>query len=642
MATLDYIDIPPGATRLRPQSAASTKKNGASSEIRPAPRIITPLPHPSPPPSPGTQRASLISTSASSLTSPTMSLIPQLLLSSTIPGLTGTPGSTTGGTGTGAAPQANPRKDGEDVPTLLSSRDPLSVPIMTVNFKRFVSIVGPIFWVQDRIEEIVFWKRGWRRTAVWMAVYAFICFFPRLILLLPHIALVSVILATYPYPANPDADPLYFVNSSTAGTPPADLHAAEGSVPWQANIQAIQNLMGAVADLHDFIEPHLFHLRLTPLHIRPSGVSTPRPAHHRSRTLSNASQTHAAPAPTAPISTIPRRPRSPYTAHLLTLLVLTFFPLLFFIHLPWFPLREVALIAGLAPFAATHPRVQAAAPVLLQIAKRTIRKKLVPRARRYLEVAACRLWLLLGRVGLVKPVEETMRWTNARRRRMSSSSSIGTSGVKAAEEEDVDISAGSDAEEGEKGVEIEDVQPLPVAMVIQRVLDDDRLTDECWNAEMREVQLWENERYGGLIPGTSASMPTTATVGPPQRGWSKQNLRPGERAGWTRGRDGWNGVGGGGDASGSGFDEPGAVSSNLTFSLAPGWRFIETEDWRKDTQCAWSGPGVGGDPDGWVYTNDAWVGPRAAPYTAGGGSVTRRRRWIRRVWYDAKRASEDS
>jgi hypothetical protein len=191
-----------------------------------------------------------------------MSLIPQLLLSSTIPGMTGTPGSTTGGTGTGAGPQPNPRKDGEDVPTLLSSRDPLSVPIMTVNFKRFVSVVGPVFWVQDRVEEILFWKRGWRRTAVWMAAYAFICawfhvarkfanwrfagFFPRLILLFPHIALVSIILATYPYPANPDADPLYFVNSSSSGAPPVDAHAPEGSVPWQANIQAIQNLMGAV------------------------------------------------------------------------------------------------------------------------------------------------------------------------------------------------------------------------------------------------------------------------------------------------------------------------------------------------------------------------------------------------------------
>ena len=34
-------------------------------------------------------------------------------------------------------------------------------------------------------------------------------------------------------------------------------------------------------------------------------------------------------------------------------------------------------------------------------------------------------------------------------------------------------------------------------------------------------------------------------------------------------------------------------SGNLTFPLAPGWAFVESEDWRKDVQCAWSG--CGGD-----------------------------------------------
>ena len=34
--------------------------------------------------------------------------------------------------------------------------------------------------------------------------------------------------------------------------------------------------------------------------------------------------------------------------------------------------------------------------------------------------------------------------------------------------------------------------------------------------------------------------------------------------------------------------------------------------------------------DGWVYTNDAWLGPRLVPYTSGGGSVTCRRRWAKR------------
>ena len=40
--------------------------------------------------------------------------------------------------------------------------------------------------------------------------------------------------------------------------------------------------------------------------------------------------------------------------------------------------------------------------------------------------------------------------------------------------------------------------PLPLSMVVRRVMDDDRLSDECWNSEIREVQLWENERFGGM------------------------------------------------------------------------------------------------------------------------------------------------
>ena len=40
--------------------------------------------------------------------------------------------------------------------------------------------------------------------------------------------------------------------------------------------------------------------------------------------------------------------------------------------------------------------------------------------------------------------------------------------------------------------------PRPLSMVVRRLLDDDRLSDECWNSELREVQLWENERFGGM------------------------------------------------------------------------------------------------------------------------------------------------
>jgi len=38
--------------------------------------------------------------------------------------------------------------------------------------------------------------------------------------------------------------------------------------------------------------------------------------------------------------------------------------------------------------------------------------------------------------------------------------------------------------------------------------------------------------------------------------------------------------------------------------------------------------------DGWVYTTDAWLDPQPHAFP---GAVTRRRRWVRRVWFDPGR-----
>ena len=147
MATLDYVDIPPAATRLR----SSTPTD----DIRPAPRVLTSLPHPE-------KSSSTPSTPTSQIFSPTKSgfNIQQILLSNTFQIPANAP----------ATPRAN-----KGVSRLLSTRDPLSIPIMTVNFKRFVSKTGPVFWLQDRLEEIIMWRKGWEYTAVWMAAYAFLC-----------------------------------------------------------------------------------------------------------------------------------------------------------------------------------------------------------------------------------------------------------------------------------------------------------------------------------------------------------------------------------------------------------------------------------------------------------------------------------
>ncbi|KAF8157824.1 hypothetical protein B0H34DRAFT_706258 [Crassisporium funariophilum] len=604
MATLDYIDIPPGASRLR---SDSKPKRTPSLSIRPAAKIITCLPHPSPPPSPTTSTTNRKHSFATALASPTLNLIPQLLLAGSLP-----PSSPTPSSGTADSLDARRKLDSQQQGAkLLSAKDPLSIPIMTVNFKRFVSIVGPVFWVQDRVEEILFWKRGWGRTGVWMACYAFLCFYPRLILLLPHIALIAIILSTYPYPPTSTDDPVI----DDAGAAAPGKAAAEGSVPWQANIQGIQNLMGAAADLHALIEPLTYHLYLHPTHLSAPPPVNPTLLRSSTNSSSDSSSASSKPAQTAP-PTHPTRPPSPYTPHILTLLTLTLPPLIFLVSLTSFPMRAVCLVGGLTPVVALNPVMRRLTSMLLEWSGEVDFGGAVKDA---VAIGRGRVVRCLGCVG-------QGRWFGA-------------------EEEKENKEGGENAER----------ERIPLGMLLRRVIDDDRLSDECWNAEMREVELWENERFGGpthLLLDRSSHLTTSFSsssssgggsgVTAPVRGWSKLNLRIGERGGWTRGRDGWTSVGGGGAGAVAGAVEGdrGEVSSNLTFSLAPGWAFVESEDWRKDLGCAWSG--CGGDSDGWVYTNDAWLGSRQAPYTAGGGSITRRRRWVRRVWFSPEREGRDS
>lgn len=163
MATFPHLQVPIGATRLREE------KGKTSSEFKPPHKVTVSLP---PPSSPSTTplRPSLLSTAASTVSSPTtaatsaVSMIPQLLLSTSLSPMTP------------SASGFNPRKRLDPhAPILLSSKDPLSLPILTSNFKRFVMAVGPVFWLQDRIEEVVFWKRGWMWTTIWMAGYALLC-----------------------------------------------------------------------------------------------------------------------------------------------------------------------------------------------------------------------------------------------------------------------------------------------------------------------------------------------------------------------------------------------------------------------------------------------------------------------------------
>ncbi|KDQ50506.1 hypothetical protein JAAARDRAFT_74158 [Jaapia argillacea MUCL 33604] len=273
---IDYVEIPTYATLLQSSSTPH--------DIRLAPTITTPLPHPTP------------SSSASSPTAPTSPAkalafnLPQMLLSS-IP-----------------TPPPGPR--GAKTIGLLSNKDPLSIPITSANFRRFVSKSGPVFWVQDRIEEVVMWRRGGRVTGVWMAGYAFLCYFPRMILLVPHAALIGVLLATHPSRRKSHGRTPSTGTETSGVPPPPPASAGEGSVDWLANLQAIQNLMGFVADASDFVNPVVPHLTYN----------------------------------------------SPYTFHLLTFAIVSFMALLPIVCI--LPLRFTFLVLGLTPFLLTHPFTQ--------------------------------------------------------------------------------------------------------------------------------------------------------------------------------------------------------------------------------------------------------------------------------------------
>ncbi|KAI0373668.1 hypothetical protein BV20DRAFT_962230 [Pilatotrama ljubarskyi] len=457
MATLDYVEVPPYATRLR--------SDQSNHDVRPAPKVITSLPRPEHSPVRGT-------TTATTPLSPTKagSNITSMLLTSALQLPSNAP----------AVPRMYGVKQG--TPRLLSTRDPLSIPITTTNFRRFVAKSGPIFWLQDRIEEIILWKRSWKYTLVWMAAYAFLCYFPRLVLLIPHVVILGVLLGTHPAirkGENLDALP----PKVTQPAPPTQ--PSEGSAEWLANLQAIQNLMGAVSDAHDFAVIWVPYFTYS----------------------------------------------SPYMATILSIVLATF--LLMILAVNALPMRATCLVLGLLPFLVTHPFTQ---------------HSLIPA----IQSGLCPL-------------------LNGWRSRAL------------------------------------------------RVVDDDNLEDKHWRTELREVELWENERWA---PGTTNSSEEKSKT---EGSWSKTHLKPGERKAWTRGRDGWSGVPGDGTSE----------VSNLTFSLGPGWYFVETEDWRPDLEGSWAGP-EGADEGGWVYTNDAWLDPHPYPLEEwkSAGSMTRRRRWTRRIYYN--------
>ncbi|KAI6027327.1 hypothetical protein BKA83DRAFT_4227474 [Pisolithus microcarpus] len=600
MATFEYVDVPPEAIRL-----ASSPQEGNS--VRPAQKIPTTFPDPST--ASGffswqlhVDNASSENGSATSGPSKiALSIFPQLLLSSSLPAAAAS-AAVNASSGTGLSLFATSSRSGQPSQTFLSTRDPLSLPIVTNNFRRFVARVGPVFWLQDRIEEIILWKKGWKRTVVWLFAYGFICYYPGLILLLPHALLLSVMLVYYPAP----------------GSPPVPLNVSEGTADWQANIQAIQNLMGAFSDAHDAIVPLLPFL--CPARLRPV-ASTASSTSHSSEAEATFTLNSSLEQKTNGSRQQSTTHTSSYSPHpTLTLTVISFLILLPVVTADILPLRLLFFLLGVGTVCALHPNVRNALTGAWV-------------ARHALLSSNVLFSISIPLPILPRPhLPFHFHFIDSRTSRTYQRRYLHFQ-----------------------------VTQKKVRAVLRRFVDNDRLSDKVWPAPMCTVELWENERWeptsgatlsGGkrasLFGGSGAgSMNSGSEVGNgeaeprnvkskstmlPAGTWSKTHLRQSERAPWTRARDGWSGVGG--------------EISNLTFSLTPGWAFVETESWRADLEGSWALEGqhpdnkyfyvetqrVCADEDGWVYTSDTWSNPQPNPCPTEGW-VTRRRRWTRRVYW---------
>jgi hypothetical protein len=143
-----WVEIPPYATPIATEGAQESLEQIGTLPAPPSPRLT----RQSSETTSGHARSNSTSSIASNLTN---AVITAAL---NVPAAPSTP--------------SNPR---QTAGRLLSTRDPLSIPITAVNFRRFVSKTGAVFWLQDRVEEVIFWRKGWKVTLSWMIAYSFIC-----------------------------------------------------------------------------------------------------------------------------------------------------------------------------------------------------------------------------------------------------------------------------------------------------------------------------------------------------------------------------------------------------------------------------------------------------------------------------------
>ncbi|KAL1924382.1 uncharacterized protein VTP21DRAFT_7417 [Calcarisporiella thermophila] len=147
----------------------------------------------------------------------------------------------------------------------------LNPQLTTVNFYRFSSRIGVVFRARRRVYRLISWYRT-TDTLVAMAAYIFVCLYPKLLLLVPQLALLAIVIYNFhAKKVNQPKDVAEPLPPSVFNERELLKEEAEADEGFLANVEkkrqlylnnmaGIQNMMGEFSDAYDRVVDALWPL----------------------------------------------------------------------------------------------------------------------------------------------------------------------------------------------------------------------------------------------------------------------------------------------------------------------------------------------------------------------------------------------
>ncbi|MCJ1398558.1 hypothetical protein MMC11_001758 [Xylographa trunciseda] len=138
------------------------------------------------------------------------------------------------------------------------NRPGFSLPLMTVNFRRFNARVGVVFVAQNHLLRLLTWQKA-SHTLSFFVIYSFVCLNPYLLTILPLVGILFFLLVPAYLTRHPPPPSSITVLSNTqysmGGPPLAPARtikpASEMSKDFFRNMRDLQNLMDDFSNVHD-------------------------------------------------------------------------------------------------------------------------------------------------------------------------------------------------------------------------------------------------------------------------------------------------------------------------------------------------------------------------------------------------------